>query len=60
MPHELTDLKVNTVRKPPGDPTEQLTADICVVGAGISGLSAAVEARGLGPAGTCFRGRSAC
>ncbi|MBP2326899.1 hypothetical protein JOF56_007284 [Kibdelosporangium banguiense] len=48
MPHELTELKVNTVRKPPGDPTEHLTADICVVGAGISGLSAAVEARRLG------------
>jgi hypothetical protein len=48
MPHELTELKVNTVSKREGDPTEQLTADICVVGAGISGLSAAVEARRLG------------
>jgi hypothetical protein len=48
MPHELTELKVNTVRKPPGDPAEHLTADLCVVGAGISGLSAAVEARKLG------------
>ncbi len=48
MPHELTELKVNTVTKPDGDPTEHLTADICVVGAGISGLSAAVEARRLG------------
>ena len=44
----LTELKVNTVTKPDVDPTEQLTADICVVGAGISGLSAAVEARRLG------------
>jgi hypothetical protein len=48
MPHELTELKVNTVTKREVDPTEQLTADICVVGAGIAGLSAAVEARRLG------------
>lgn len=48
MPHELTELKINTVTKPVGDPAEELTADICVVGAGISGLSAAVEARRLG------------
>jgi hypothetical protein len=48
MPHELTELKINTVSKPAGDPTERLTADICVVGAGIAGLSAAVEARRLG------------
>jgi hypothetical protein len=48
MPHELTELKINTVVKPAGDVVEQLTADVCVVGAGISGLSAAVEARRLG------------
>lgn len=48
MPHELTELKINTVTKPGGDPAEELTADICVVGAGISGLSAALEARRLG------------
>jgi hypothetical protein len=48
MPHELTELKINTVRKSGGDPTEDLDADVCVVGAGIAGLSAAVEARGLG------------
>jgi flavin-dependent dehydrogenase len=48
MPHELTDLKINTVVKPAGDVVEQLTADLCVVGAGISGLSAAMEARRLG------------
>jgi FAD dependent oxidoreductase len=48
MPHPLTELKINTVTKPDGDPTEQLSADICVVGAGIAGLSAAVEARRLG------------
>jgi len=48
MPHPLTELKVNTVRKAAGDATEELTADICVVGAGIAGLSAAVEAARLG------------
>jgi hypothetical protein len=49
MPHELTELRVNTVTKTAGDhPVEDLSADICVVGAGISGLSAAVEARRLG------------
>lgn len=48
MPHKLTELKINTVTKPAGNPTEDLTADVCVVGAGISGLSAAVEARRLG------------
>jgi hypothetical protein len=48
MPHELTELKINTVVKPAGDVVEQLTADVCVVGAGISGLSAAMEARRLG------------
>ncbi|MPZ83793.1 MAG: FAD-dependent oxidoreductase [Actinophytocola sp.] len=48
MPHELTELKVNTVRKPGGRPIEELDADVCVVGAGIAGLSAAVEARRLG------------
>ncbi|MCG5219295.1 FAD-dependent oxidoreductase [Streptosporangium sp. KLBMP 9127] len=48
MPHPLTELKINTVTKPDGNPAEDLAADICVVGAGISGLSAAVEARRLG------------
>lgn len=48
MPHELTELKVKTVTKPAGDPAEELTADVCVVGAGIAGLSAAIEARRLG------------
>lgn len=48
MPHPLTELKINTVTKPAGRVTEQLTADVCVVGAGISGLSAAIEARRMG------------
>lgn len=49
MPHALTELVVNEVTRAPGDePTEHLTGDICVVGAGIAGLSAALEARALG------------
>lgn len=48
MPHELSELKVNTVIKSPSASAEQLTADVCVVGAGISGLSAAVASVKLG------------
>jgi ribulose 1,5-bisphosphate synthetase/thiazole synthase len=48
MPHPLTDLKVRTVRKPPGHAAHQANADCCVVGAGISGLSAAIESARLG------------
>src|SRR3954454_9012085 len=48
MPHPLTDLKVRTVRKPPGHAAHQVNADCCVVGAGISGLSAAIESARLG------------
>lgn len=48
MPHPLSDLKVRTVRKPPGRAAHQASADCCVVGAGIAGLSAAIEAARLG------------
>lgn len=48
MPHELTELNVRTVRKTGREPAEQVSADLCVVGAGIAGLSAAVAARELG------------
>ncbi|MBQ0827216.1 FAD-dependent oxidoreductase [Streptomyces tagetis] len=48
MPHALTDLVVHTVTKPQDTPTERLDADILVVGAGIAGLSAAIQARRLG------------
>jgi hypothetical protein len=48
VPHELSELKVNTVTKHPSDPAEQLVADVCIVGAGISGLSAAVTSARLG------------
>jgi hypothetical protein len=48
MPHELTELNARTVRKTGREPVEQVSADLCVVGAGIAGLSAAVAARALG------------
>ncbi|MCI2423212.1 FAD-dependent oxidoreductase [Saccharopolyspora sp. K220] len=48
MPHQLTDLQVRTVTKPAGSITHDVSADVCVVGAGIAGLSAAVEAARLG------------
>jgi NADPH-dependent 2,4-dienoyl-CoA reductase/sulfur reductase-like enzyme len=48
MPHPLTELKVRTVRKPAGASAHQVSADVCVVGAGIAGLSAAVESARLG------------
>jgi hypothetical protein len=48
MPHPLTDLRVKTLTKDPRLPAEELDADICVVGAGIAGLSAAITAHELG------------
>jgi hypothetical protein len=49
MPHPLTELKVGTVVKPAGGtPAHELTADVCVVGAGIAGTSAAIESARLG------------
>ena len=53
MPHPLTDLPVRTVvREGPAHPAEpadhRVRADVCVVGAGIAGLSAAVESAKLG------------
>lgn len=48
MPHPLTALKVHTVRKPADARAHQVTADVCVVGAGIAGLSAAIESARLG------------
>jgi hypothetical protein len=50
MPHSLTELKVRTVRKPAGAPAQHVDADVCVVGAGIAGLSAAIESARLGRA----------
>ncbi|WP_413114474.1 FAD-dependent oxidoreductase [Streptomyces sp. CY1] len=48
MPHALTELKVRTVTKPVGADSHPLTADVCVVGAGVAGLSAAIESARLG------------
>ncbi|MEV1291073.1 FAD-dependent oxidoreductase [Pseudonocardia sp. NPDC049635] len=53
MPHPLIDLPVRTVvRHAPvsdGDPAEHAVAtDVCVVGSGIAGLSAAAESARLG------------
>jgi 2-polyprenyl-6-methoxyphenol hydroxylase-like FAD-dependent oxidoreductase len=49
MPHPLTELKVETVIKPAGGtPAHEVTADVCVVGAGIAGTSAAIESARLG------------
>src|ERR671926_50934 len=49
MPHPLTELKVETVIKPAGGtPAHEITADVCVVGAGIAGTSAAIESARLG------------
>jgi glycine/D-amino acid oxidase-like deaminating enzyme len=48
MPHALTELKLTPVTKPADDPAHEIRADICVVGAGIAGLSAAIESAQLG------------
>ncbi|WP_159501891.1 FAD-dependent oxidoreductase [Microbacterium sp. 18062] len=48
MPHPLTPLRVDTVVKPGSGAVERVDADICVVGAGIAGIQAALEARRLG------------
>ncbi|MGH9103879.1 MAG: FAD-dependent oxidoreductase [Acidimicrobiales bacterium] len=48
MPHSLTELKVKVVTKPSGATAHEVDADVCVVGAGIAGLSAALESARLG------------
>jgi 2-polyprenyl-6-methoxyphenol hydroxylase-like FAD-dependent oxidoreductase len=48
MPHPLTELTVTSLTKPALPANETVTGDICVVGAGIAGLSAALEAARLG------------
>lgn len=48
MPHQLTDLRVATITKPTRVDAAEITADVCVVGAGIAGLSAAIESARLG------------
>src|SRR5215471_10851768 len=46
MPNEL--IPTRTVRRPAQQAPRTVTADICVLGAGISGVSAALEAAKLG------------
>src|SRR6201987_1204571 len=48
MPHALTELNLAEVTKPAAEPAHAIRADVCVVGAGIAGLSAAIEAARLG------------
>jgi hypothetical protein len=48
MPHALTELKLAEVTRPVAEPAQQIRADVCVVGAGIAGLSAAIESARLG------------
>ena len=48
MPHALTELKLREVTKPAEERARDIHADVCVVGAGIAGLSAAIESARLG------------
>ena len=48
MPHALTELKLDAVTRPAAEPAHEIQADVCVVGAGIAGLSAAIESARLG------------
>jgi NADPH-dependent 2,4-dienoyl-CoA reductase/sulfur reductase-like enzyme len=47
MPHALTELKLAEVTRPAAEPGHEIRADVCVVGAGIAGLSAAIESARL-------------
>ena len=47
MPHALTELKLAEVTRPASEPAHEIRADVCVVGAGIAGLSAAIESARL-------------
>jgi FAD dependent oxidoreductase len=48
MPHALTELKLKAVTRPANAGAHEISADVCVVGAGIAGLSAAIESARLG------------
>src|SRR5215475_5349872 len=48
MPHALTELKLEEVTRPAAEPTHEVRADVCVVGAGIAGSTAAIESARLG------------
>ena len=47
MPHALTELNLAEVTRPAAEPGHEIRADVCVVGAGIAGLSAAIESARL-------------
>ena len=47
MPHPLTELALTEVTRPAAEPGHGISADVCVVGAGIAGLSAAIESARL-------------
>jgi flavin-dependent dehydrogenase len=47
MPHALTELKLAEVTQSAQAPAHRIRADVCVVGAGIAGLSAAIESARL-------------
>jgi flavin-dependent dehydrogenase len=47
MPHPLTELRLAEVTRPASEPAHEISADVCVVGAGIAGLSAAIESARL-------------
>ena len=48
MPHELTELRLDAVTRPATGAVHEITTDVCVVGAGIAGCSAAIESARLG------------
>jgi hypothetical protein len=48
MPHALTELRLDTVARPPHRAIPEVSADVCVVGAGIAGSTAAIESARLG------------
>ena len=48
MPHELTELRLDAVTRPASATVHEITTDVCVVGAGIAGCSAAIESARLG------------
>src|SRR5215468_1629392 len=48
MPHALTELRLEEVTRPAAEPTGEVRADVCVVGAGIAGSTAAIESARLG------------
>ena len=48
MPHALTELNLEAVTRPLADSEQDVSADVCVVGAGIAGSTAAIESARLG------------